>query len=103
MKSACAVVALFCVILALTGCSDLAKIPVGDYLRDRSINSSVQEALAADKSVDSARMGVETKERVVYLKGKVESAEQKTRAEQIVFGVSGVRGVANQLEIQPAR
>ena len=103
VKSSFAAAALSCVILVLSGCSDLAKIPVGDYFQDQSVNSSVQAALAADKSVDSTRIAVETRDRVVYLKGKVESEEQKTRAEQIVFKVSGVRGVANQLEVQPAR
>ena len=103
VRSSCAVAALSCVILVLTGCSELAKIPVGDYFRDQSINSSVKAALAADKSVDSARIAVETRDRVVYLSGKVASAEQKTRAEQIVFKVDGVRGVGNQLEVQPAR
>ena len=98
-----AVAALSCVILVLTGCSDLAKIPVGDYFRDQSVNSSVKAALAADKSVNSTGITVETRDRVVYLKGKVESEAQKTRAEQIVFEVNGVRGVGNQLEVQPAR
>ena len=90
------------VILALIGCKELAKIPVGDYFQDQSVNSSVKAALAADESVDSTRIEVETRERVVYLKGKVKSEEQKTRAEQIVFKVGGVRGVANQLEVQTA-
>jgi len=103
VKSSFAAAALSCVIVVLSGCSDLAKIPVGDYFQDQSVNSSVKAALAADKSVDSTRIAVETRDRVVYLKGKVESEEQKTRAEQIVFKVSGVRGVANQLEVQPAR
>jgi len=103
VRSSFAAAALSCVILVLSGCSYLANIPVGDYFQDQSVNSSVKAALAADKSVDSTRIAVETRDRVVYLKGKVESEEQKTRAEQIVFKVSGVRGVANQLEVQPAR
>lgn len=103
VRSSVAVAVISCVILVLTGCSDLAKLPVGDYFQDRNVNSSVKAALAADKSVDSTRIDVDTRERVVYLKGKVESEEQKTRAEHIVFKVNGVRGVANQLEVQPAR
>jgi osmotically-inducible protein OsmY len=103
VRSSFAVAALSCVILVLAGCSDLAKIPLGDYFQDQSVNSSVKAALAADKSVDSTRIDVETRERVVYLRGKVESEQHKTRAELIVFQVDGVRGVANQLEVQPAR
>lgn len=103
VSSSFAVAALSCVILVLTGCSELIKVPGGDYFQDRTVNSSVKAALAADKSVDSTRIDVDTRERVVYLKGIVESEEQKTRAEHIVFKVNGVRGVANQLEVQPAR
>ena len=103
VRSYFAVGALSCVILVLTGCSELAKIPVGDYFRDRSINSAVKAALAADKGIDSALIVVDTRDRVVYLQGKVASEEQKTRAEQLTFAVDGVRGVGNQLEVQPAR
>jgi osmotically-inducible protein OsmY len=86
----------------LSGCKELAKLPIGDYFEDMSVNSSVKAALAADKSLESVRIDVETKERVVFLKGNVTSEEQKTRAEQIVFQVSGVRGVANILQVQQA-
>ena len=86
----------------LSGCKELAKLPIGDYFDDISVNSSVKAALAADRSLDSAGIDVETKERVVFLKGSVASEEQKIRAGQIVFKVSGVRGVANNLQVQRA-
>ena len=91
------------VAFVLAGCKEIAKLPIGDYFEDMSVNSSVKAALASDQSINSARIDVETKNRVVYLTGNVGSSEQKIRAEQIVFKVGGVRGVANHLQVQEAR
>jgi len=87
----------------LSGCKDLARFPIRDYFDDFNLNSSVKAALVADKALESVHIDVDTKDRIVFLKGNVGSQEQKIRAEQIVFKVGGVRGVANQLQVLEVR
>ena len=93
-------VAAFAVTLALSGCQELKKIPMGRYMDDYNIASAVKSQIAADAAMQGSRIEVNSDERVIYLKGSVSNHGQKLRAEQIAFQVSGVRGVANQLQIQ---
>jgi osmotically-inducible protein OsmY len=95
------IVAAFAVVVTLSGCQELKKIPVGRYMDDYSIASAVKTQIAADAAMQGSRIEVVSDDRVVYLKGDVTNAAQKLRAEQIAFNVNGVRGVANQLQIQP--
>ena len=48
-----------------------------------------------------ANVNVDTVDGVVTLHGKVETAEQKTRAEQVAKGIEGVRQVRNLLQVVP--
>jgi hyperosmotically inducible protein len=43
---------------------------------------------------------VDTNNGTVYLNGTVDSAEQKTKAEQLAWQAKGVKSVVNNLQVQ---
>jgi osmotically-inducible protein OsmY len=63
-------------------------------LKDKVLNE-----LKWEPSVNEAEIGVIVKDGVVTLTGKVESCAEKVAAEQATQRVSGVRAVANELQI----
>jgi osmotically-inducible protein OsmY len=87
-------------LLSVTGCSSMTGQTAGQYVDDSTITSSVKAKLVGDKAANLTRIDVDTTNRVVSLSGVVESAEQKSRAEQLALQVSGVRRVENNLQIQ---
>ncbi|HEX6690410.1 MAG TPA: BON domain-containing protein [Burkholderiales bacterium] len=71
-----------------------------DAVSGAALTGKVKSALAADvglKTVTS--IDVDSDKGIVTLKGKVESAEQKKRAEMVAKKVSGVKSVKNQLTV----
>jgi osmotically-inducible protein OsmY len=88
------------VLLSVTGCSSLTGQSTGQYVDDRTITASVKAKLVADKAANLTRVDVDTTNRVVLLNGIVETASQKTRAEQLAMQVDGVKKVDNRLQIQ---
>jgi hyperosmotically inducible protein len=69
---------------------------------DAALTGKVKSALAADvglKTVTSINVDTD-KGGVVTLKGKVDSADMKKRAEAVAKKVSGVKSVKNQLEVK---
>jgi hyperosmotically inducible protein len=69
---------------------------------DATITGKVKSALAADvglKTVTSINVDTDAGG-VVTLKGKVDSADMKKRAEAVAKKVSGVKSVKNQLEVK---
>lgn len=94
---------IFVVVLvswALTGCQALTGETLGQNIDDTTITTTVKAKLAADKGSSVTRVQVDTNRGVVQLSGTVESAADRARAEQIVRGVDGVKGVANNLQVQ---
>ena len=69
---------------------------------DATITGKVKSALAADVGLKTVtNINVDTdKGGVVTLKGKVDSADMKKRAEQVAKKVNGVKSVKNQLEVK---
>ena len=73
-----------------------------EAVSDATLTGKVKSALAADVglktvtgiNVDSDKGGV------VTLKGKVDSADMKKRAEAVAKQVNGVKSVKNQLEVK---
>ena len=84
----------------LTGCQALTGETLGQNIDDTNMTAAVKTQLARDKVSTLTRIEVDTHGGVVSLNGVVESAEQRARAEQIARGVSGVRGVNNNLQVQ---
>lgn len=84
----------------LIGCQAMTGKSAGQNVDDATITASVKSTLVADKAANLTRVDVDTNRGVVSLNGVVESAEQKSRAEQLARRVDGVRKVVNNLQVQ---
>ena len=71
-----------------------------DPLEDTRIESEVKAQLVGEKSANLTRLGVVSREGTVTLSGAVASDEQRTRAETLAKGVSGVPRVENVLTVR---
>ena len=80
--------------LALGACATV------DPWQDARIESEVKARLVAEKDANLTRLGVVSRQSVVYLTGDVASAEHKARAENVATTVGGVRRVVNALEVR---
>jgi len=68
---------------------------------DSWLTSKTKIALFADERVKGREVRVETVSGQVFLRGKVDSDEAKTAAEEIAKGVDGVKSVKNDLQVVP--
>lgn len=100
---------LFCATLLLgsagiaftAGCSSTAEHrSTGAYIDDTAITAKVKGAFVQDDVVKAMDVKVDTYNGTVQLSGFVETAAQKTRAEQIARGIAGVRDVTNNIQLQ---
>jgi len=66
---------------------------------DSWITSKTKISLYADDRVKGTQVSVDTKNGVVHLRGKVDSADAKTAAADITKGVDGVKSVKNDLQV----
>jgi hyperosmotically inducible protein len=66
-----------------------------------ALTTKVKTALAKDAGFKTlGKIDVDSNEGVVTLKGRVESAEAKKKAEQVAKKVDGVKSVKNQLRVE---
>jgi osmotically-inducible protein OsmY len=79
---------------------DVSK-KAGKQVTDASITSEVKTKLLADEKIKAYKINVDTKRRVVYLKGSVPNKESKDRAISKARKAKGVRQVVDQLRIEP--
>ena len=73
-----------------------------EAVSDATLTGKVKTALATDvglKTLTGINVDSDDKAGIVTLKGKVDTAEQKKRAEAVAKKVSGVKSVKNQLTI----
>ncbi len=94
-----AVVSTLALTLALGVAAGLAaeKPPLtDDLLYDR-----VMRRLANDRDLKTTAVAVEVKDRVVTLRGLVDSEKLRLRAEQVVRKTEGVKKVVNELKVRP--
>jgi osmotically-inducible protein OsmY len=68
---------------------------------DNYISDSVREKLASDSVVKGGAIDVDVKDGVVTLKGNVQEAKQKSKAESLAKKVKGVKSVVNKLQVTP--
>lgn len=89
--------------LALSGCSVTSGRESGEeYAENSAITAKVKTALANDGGLAMfSRVSVETLDEVVQLSGFVPAYDDKVRAGQIAQDIEGVRGVRNDLVVQP--
>jgi hypothetical protein len=86
--------------LVFAGCQAVAGETLGQNSDDTNLTAAVKAQLAREKCSTLTRIDVDTNRSVVSLNGNVESTEQRARAEQIARGVSGVKGVINNFQVQ---
>jgi hyperosmotically inducible protein len=75
--------------------TDEAKTAVSDSW----ITSKTKIALYSDERVKGTQIHVDTKNGVVHLRGKVDSAEAKTAAADVAKGIDGAKSVKNDLQV----
>jgi hypothetical protein len=88
------------VVVSILGTTTACSIR--DPWEDARIEGEVKAGLVEKKNANLTRLGVVSREAVVYLTGTVASAEEKALAEAVAKGVAGVRRVVSTLEIRPA-
>jgi hyperosmotically inducible protein len=66
---------------------------------DSWVTSKTKIALFSDDRVKGSQVKVETKDGVVHLRGKVDSAEAKAAATSVTQGIEGVKSVKNDLQV----
>ena len=68
-------------------------------MSDSWLTSKAKIALFSDDRVKGRQVHVETKGGVVYLRGKVDTADAKAAATDVAKGIEGVKDVKNELQI----
>jgi hyperosmotically inducible periplasmic protein len=86
--------------LLLSACQTMTGETAGENIDDTTLTTTVKSKLAAEKVATFTRIGVETNLGVVTLTGVVDSAADKSRAEQVARGVSGVKRVVNNVQVR---
>ena len=64
------------------------------------MTTKVKTALLAEPGLKSLQISVDTKDGTVTLSGQVESADQRSRAEQIAQSAGGVKNVVDNLAVK---
>jgi hyperosmotically inducible periplasmic protein len=100
LKTFSRILPIFALAWVLTGCQALTGETLGENIDDTNLTAAVKTQLARDKVSSLTRIEVDTNRGVVSLNGVVESASQRARAEEIARGVSGVKRVTNNLQVQ---
>ncbi|HQV29283.1 MAG TPA: BON domain-containing protein [Thermoflexales bacterium] len=67
---------------------------------DATLHGDVLAALQFEPSLNETRIAINVRKGVVTLLGKVDSYADKATAERVVRRVDGVRGIANDLEVE---
>ena len=70
---------------------------------DAEIRRNIESELQWDPGLDERGIGVSVNNGVVTLTGEVASCDDRWTAEEIAACVSGVRGVANEIEVKVLR
>ena len=91
---------LLVLLVAVSGCQSLTGPSASATVDDASMTASVKSKLVADKATNLTRVDVDTNNGTVYLNGTVDSAEQKTKAEQLAWQAKGVKSVVNNLQVR---
>lgn len=95
------ILAVFAVVVALSGCTVFSgRETAGEYVDDATITTRVKTAIFNDPGLKSLEISVETMQDVVQLSGFVDSAQSKAKAGQIASNVEGVRQLRNNLVVR---
>jgi hyperosmotically inducible protein len=86
--------------LCLSGCQAITGETLGQNIDDTTITTTVKTKLAGEKGSTLTRVQVDTNRGVVQLSGVVDTAADRSLAERVARGVSGVKGVTNNLQVK---
>ena len=90
---------LICIV---NGCETIRKKTSGPEFEKAKLTAIIKAQLAREDQATLQAVTVDVgDDGVVKLKGKVDSAEKKAKAEQIARKVDGVKSVVNNLEVNP--
>ncbi len=90
------------VLLTATGCAVMrGQETVGAYVDDAGITTLVKSRFVENKQVDAASIKVETLNGTVMLSGFAKNSTERSTAENIARGVSGVKMVKNEIAVRP--
>jgi osmotically-inducible protein OsmY len=90
------------VMLSTTGCAvSRGQESTGAYIDDTGMTTLVKSRFVESKQVDASSISVETLNGTVMLSGFAKSTTEKSTAESIARGVSGVKTVKNQIVVRP--
>lgn len=85
-----------------TGCAvGRGQETAGAFVDDTAITTKVKAKYAEDPTVAATSISVETLNGTVQLSGFAKSAAEKSQAENLARGVSGVRSVRNDIIVRP--
>ena len=85
----------------LIGACAIAVAAVGCAQTDAGITTAVKGKLVADDLVKARQINVDTHDKVVTLKGEVQTSEEESRALQIARNTNGVRDVIDEISVVP--
>jgi hyperosmotically inducible protein len=86
-------------LFALTLCGPVMAASGDSPASDSWITAKTKMSLTADERVKGRQISVETKDGQIILRGKVDTAEAKSAAEDVAKGIDNVKGVKNELQV----
>ena len=95
-----AILPVVALMLCLSGCQAITGETLGQNIDDTTITTTVKTKLAGEKGSTLTRVQVDTNRGVVQLSGVVDTAADRSLAERVARGVSGVKGVTNNLQVK---
>lgn len=110
IRSLCFIVSLvvpIALVTGLAGCDRAAKDQpapertAGEQIDDKALTARVKSALADNPEYKFEEVNVTTFKETVQLSGFVNTADQKSKAEEIAKKVQGVKDVENKITPKP--
>jgi hyperosmotically inducible protein len=103
-----AIATVSAIALVLSACAERPRSQTGGSAstevkqdtRNAALTGKVKSALAADVGLRTLNINVDSSGSVVTLKGQVDSAETKRRAEEVARKFEGVTSVRNELTVK---
>lgn len=80
---------------------DKGSSTIGQGANDSWLWFKTRAALLTTSDLRESTINVDAVNDVITLRGTVETAAQKTRAEQVAKGIEGVKSVKNELKVAP--
>jgi hyperosmotically inducible protein len=87
--------------ITLAGAFAIAATTLGCAETDAGVTTKVKAKLAADDTVKAYQIDVDTREKVVTLKGTVEDEAAKTQAVRLARETEGVTSVVDNIVVNP--